>query len=144
MPLSRARKSTRREKQRRLRRSLARGSAAHAFLDERAFPLRDAPIKMSKVLLDFIDPYRDDRMSPSQLRRLVSVGIFAWNLALLPPESRGEVVDKASREFPSQRAEPFRQIVSELIERKQQYFPEVTRVILGHELIVTPEGPHLT
>jgi len=98
---------------------------------------------MSEVLLDFIDPYRDDSMSEFQLRVLIATGSLAWNTAMLPQESRGEILDGAVRDAISEGADEFRELLSEMIERKQRDFAHVTRFILGYQLTMTPEGPHL-
>ena len=100
-------------------------------------------VKMSEVLLDFIDPYRDDRMSEFQLRTLIAAGALAWNTAMLPQESRREILEGAVRDAISAGAEEFRELLSEMIERKQRYFARVTRFILSYQLTMTPEGPHL-
>ena len=144
MPLSRSRKSTRREKQRRLHRSLDRRLAAGGAL--RRLDVVQEPnsrIKMSELLLDFIDPYRDDTMSEFQLRTLLAAGILAWNAAMLPQESREKILDSAVHDAFSEGAEEFREILSEMIERKQRYFARITRFILSYQLTMTPEGLHL-
>ncbi len=98
---------------------------------------------MSEVLLDFIDPYRDDSMSEFQLRTLIATGSLAWNTAMLPQESRGEILDGAVRDAISEGADEFRELLFEMIERKQKYFARLTRFILSYQLTMTPEGPHL-
>ena len=98
---------------------------------------------MSEILIDFIDPYRDDTMSEFQLKTLIATGILAWNTAMLPQESRGEILDGAVRDAISEGAEEFREILSEMIERKQRYFAHVTSFLLGYHLTMTPDGPHL-
>jgi hypothetical protein len=98
---------------------------------------------MSEVLLDFIDPYRNDTMSEFQLRTLIATGALAWNTAMLAQQSRGEILNGAVRDAISEGAEEFREILSEMIERKQRYFAHVKRFVLGYQLTMTPDEPHL-
>ena len=144
MPLSRSRKSTRRQKQRRLYRSLDKRLAKDSPREGDVVQALDSRFKMSEVLLDFIDPYREDTMSQFELRNLIAAGTLAWNTAMLPPESRGKILDGAIHDAISEGAEEFREILSEMIERKRRYFARFTRFILNYQLTMTPDGPHLT
>lgn len=72
------------------------------------------------------------------------MGVVAWNAAVLPPESREAILDRAVNDAIPDGAEEFREVLSEMIERKQRYFGRFTRFILNYQLTMTPDGPHLT
>src|SRR4051812_46828121 len=44
--------------------------------------------KMSEVLEDFIEPYRDMADGENALRKLLTLALLAWNAALLPEDRR--------------------------------------------------------
>ena len=100
--------------------------------------------KMSEVLLDFIEPYREDAESEGDLRSLLTMGIGAWNTALLPKAEQEDVINRVVAEGPIDREDNFRRLANELIARKEKYFAHCRRFIFGYELTVTREGPHLT
>jgi hypothetical protein len=104
------------------------------------------PAKMSEVLLDFIEPYREwDCIEPErQLRCLITLGQAAWNAALLPVDKRDAMIRKVIDHGPSDGVEMFRQIVYKMIERKETYFSHIKRSVLGFDLRMTEAGPYLT
>jgi len=51
-------------------------------------------VKMSEVLLDFIEPYTEEAQSEDEFRSLITMGLVAWNTALLPEESHEQTLDR--------------------------------------------------
>ena len=94
-------------------------------------------VKMSEVLMAFIEPYIESASTEEAHRKLLMLAIMAWNAALLPEEDQQDMVDKAVEAIPAaswaMRAY-MRAIMSELIERKKTYFSEYTRMIIDFEL----------
>ena len=101
--------------------------------------------KMSKVLLDFVEPYTAAADSNEEVQRIVLVGLLAWNIALLPTELRQESLDTMiAKAIPPDAAADFQEIIDEMIERKVKYFAENRRFILAHHWTMTTKGPHLS
>jgi hypothetical protein len=96
--------------------------------------------KMSKVLLDFVEPYTAGSDSDEEFQRIVLVGILAWNIALLPAELRQESLAPV----PPDAAADFQEIIDEMIERKEKCFAKNRRFILAHHWTMTTKGPHLS
>ena len=101
-------------------------------------------IKMSEVLLDFIEPYTRRAHSEDEFRNVMRLGLVAWNTALLPKERQVETIERFIDEAVHDGADNFRQVVYEMIERKQRWFAQIKRLILKYHLTVTENGPHLS
>jgi len=120
----------------------------------RTFPLRpsfhfDAPggIKMSKVLQEFVEPFAAEVEGLEAYRRLLHLGQLAWNAALRGEPERGDMVSEVlSAGMPGAGEETLsfgRSIVESLIARKERYFADLHRPILGFDLRDTGDGWHL-
>src|SRR5947209_719339 len=77
-------------------------------------------IKMSEVLLDFIEPCTRRAHSEDEFRNVMRLGLVAWNTALLPKERQVETIERFIDEAVHDGADNFRQVVYEMIERKQR------------------------
>jgi hypothetical protein len=121
-----------------------RESRARRQRDQRTFgrvPIWiDAPVgfKMSDVLSDFVAPYGDCWDDADSYRRLLTLGIVAWNAALQPPDRRqamiNDVIDNGLRTEGRHTREMCYDIVQELIARKLTDFAEYRRPILNFHL----------
>ena len=104
-------------------------------------------VKMSEVLMAFVEPYIESANTEEAHRKLLMLAIVAWNAALLPEEDQQDIVDKAVKAIPAaswaMRAY-MKSFMSELIERKKTYFSEYTRMMLDFELTDMGEGYHLS
>ena len=129
---------------RRIHESFNRNRAARGSLPGTVIANPAGRSKMSEVLLDFIEPYREDAESEGDLRSLLSMGIGAWNVALLPKAEREDVINQVIAEGLMDEEDNFRRLANELIARKEKYFAHCPRFIFGYELTVGREGPHLT
>ena len=93
-------------------------------------------VKMSEVLIDFIEPYLEFADTLESYRKLVILGIMAWNASLLHKEEQQDMVDSIFHQFNQQMprvTEELRleEIVDTLIARKKAYFSEYTRAIIN-------------
>jgi hypothetical protein len=149
-----AKQSRMKSRNRRSRRSGGgRGLAGRAGADQ----------KMSAVLLDLIDPYKEAADTPAAMENLVIAGMTAWNAALLPENERDSVITELSDALTSggsplkrlrskirtaifgkpKEIVGFKQLVYELVERKLKYHAANRRFILDYELTQTEEDIHL-
>jgi hypothetical protein len=129
--------------------------------------------KMSEILLEFIEPYRERAPQVGGLDKLVTLGAFAWNMGLLPDPKRADVLKEFEATwFQNKRpsllgklgdlahqlmgvekgSEPkekppevtgFRQIVHELVERKLGRFGQIRRFIVSFDFKETEEDVNL-
>jgi len=129
---------------------------------------------MSAVLLEFIEPYRDESLDDAVVETLIPLGIIAWNVALLPPDKREESLNEfcakvfrrrwrtrlerigdwlrilvrrrrdAALEVEPPEVADFKQMAYELIERKLRYYPHNRRFIMDYRLTITEDDVHLS
>lgn len=103
-------------------------------------------VKMSEVLEDFVDPYIDDRLDKHGLEMLFSMGIMAWNIALMPEKIRVEMVKEAfSSIVPNSDADDIafgKHLIEQMIERKDKFFADNQRMIMNFELQYVSRGEY--
>ena len=99
--------------------------------------------KMSEVLMAFVEPYQKYATTRDTFERLIAVAAVAWNVALASPEARRSLLDETSKSIEQsagkEEAVVYRDLVNELIERKERYFANNKRLILGYE-VTTEKG----
>lgn len=103
-------------------------------------------VKMSEVLEDFVEPYIDDRLDKHGLEMLFSMGIMAWNIALMPAEKRVEMVNEAfSAIMPASDAadvEFGKDLIEQMVDRKDKFFADNQRMIMNFELQYVSRGEY--
>ena len=104
--------------------------------------------KMSDVLEEFIEPYSDTADTDDAYENLLTLGMLAWNAALLPVDRRQAMIDETleagfSTASRSDQALA-REIIETLIRRKLEHFAENQRAILSFKLSHTKDGLHLS
>lgn len=116
-----------------------------AFLPPKVKVVRDNPgvEKMSEVLWDFVDPYLDSAETEDALRKLLTLGMAAWNAAVAGPTKGEELIRDLEQTLPPEAREHFRVIIDPLIQRKLRYFSDNQRIILDFTLTMQPSGPYL-
>ena len=104
--------------------------------------------KMSDVLEDFIAPYGESVELGDPYRRLLGLGVLAWNAALLPKEQRDAMIDKlVSQGLPAgsdDHRTVFRSLVESMVERKLAHFATNRRAIISFDLRETGRDYYLT
>jgi hypothetical protein len=103
-------------------------------------------VKMSEVLEDFVEPYTDDTLNKHGLEMLFSMGILAWNIALVPKEKRSEMVNEAFLSImPNSDPDDIafgKDLVEQLIDRKEKLFADNQRMIMNFELQYVSRGEY--
>jgi len=110
-----------------------------------AIEFRESPdgVKMSGVILKLAEPllkkYGD---IDKRIRTIISLTIFEWNRLMLPEGEREKYQDKMMDSLlpPDENAETVGSLLylSDLIaERQKKYFPDIKKVIVDYELIVS-------
>jgi hypothetical protein len=102
-------------------------------------------VKMSEVLMEFIRPEWNTCANEEDMRKLLTLGMAAWNAALLPAAKRTASLDELAATLPNELRADFRLVIEPLIRRKEQLFPQIRRPMLSYELTWLPSGdPYLT
>ena len=106
---------------------------------------RESPdgVKMSEVILKLADPllkqYGDN---DKRIKTIISLTIFEWNRLMLPEGERekfqDEMIDTLSPEAGEAETVGSILYLSDLIaERQKKYFPDIKKIIVDYELLVS-------
>ena len=109
-------------------------TAQERFPNQELRPFQPGQEKMSDVLEEFLDPYIDDAENDDAYRKLIQFGVIAWNAALLEGDAQREAVEKMIEIAPASLRRDLRNILLEMIERKQRHFSDNLRTILDYQL----------
>jgi hypothetical protein len=105
-------------------------------------------VKMSEVLETFVEPYLDSAQNHRQREKLFGIAMVAWNLALMPQSDRPSLIDKMveagikSNDLLAQQGT--REIINEMIIRKQKFFASNKRCIIDFQLQDVGKQFHLS
>jgi hypothetical protein len=98
--------------------------------------------KMSAVFLDFLEPYWKNE---AQLRKLLIIGVIAWNAGCVTGEKKAALVEPTLALVPAEFREELKCMLDDMISRKETQFADDRRLILNYDLTMRPDGkPHLT
>lgn len=101
-------------------------------------------IKMSDVLEEFVEPYQQFAETEEAYRKLLTTAIVAWNVMLFPEKDRFSRLDELLDTLPEVVREDGRQIIKELMVRKERFFSQYRRMILDFEVKDTGNKWHLS
>ena len=137
--------SSRSEKQRRREHRKAKKQRRSASSSPDVAPLGDLILsnppgvpKMSEILEGFVAPEWAQARGEDDMRKILSIGIVAWNLALLPLSKRAAALEKILQQVPSAARANYRDVVETLVRRKDSQFPHIQRAILSFDLTCRP------
>lgn len=107
--------------------------------------------KISASLIELIDPYADEDLPLDTMRKLVGMGVVAWNIASTSNTLDDATVelDRFIRDTPAlgasvgTAADDFRVAVLALVRRKYLLFPQDKRLVASYELSRERSGLHL-
>lgn len=103
--------------------------------------------RMSDVLEDLVEPYREMAVDAESFRKLLSLGVAAWNAALLPEDRRwsmiDELIDAAMPAADERDRAGALAIIQSLVRRKLEHFAENRRMIYSFELTDRGDDFHL-
>jgi hypothetical protein len=118
--------------------------ASYPTLDFRSSPAMPAGVvKMSEVLEDFLDPYWDTWKTEEDLRKLVLVGVVAWNAAIVSGKPGESLIREVLNSVPPDLRSDLRMMLDDLILRKEKHFADNKRLILNYQVKSSPSGPSL-
>ena len=135
----------RRQGKRRAVQKAARGRATQKLPHQQVIvaPPSDG-VKMSEVLEEFVRPYSQVVETEDAYRKLLTLAMLAWNVTLVPEKERLSTLDSLVATLPEEVREEAREIIQDLIKRKESFFAQHRRAIIDFEVADTPEGWHLS
>jgi len=106
--------------------------------------------KMSEVLMEFIEPYKEYATTPEATRRLIIIAIIAWNAAIniYEESEKQDIITQLSEQVMGasgkEGKKDFLNFTRLLIERKKRYFAENNRYILDYQIVDSKDNYHLS
>jgi oligoendopeptidase F len=104
--------------------------------------------KMSDIMGRFIEPYADTVDNLRDFEALFSLAAIAWNIALMPDHKKKEKMDTLLAELfqdkDGETQEVTKEIITNLIARKQKYFSHVKRLIMDFKITGTKKKYHIS
>lgn len=139
------------KRRRKLERRLRRKKDVRRRLERQARKRLGGPVipvehevKASALLLALIEPYLELATTETIFRRLVTLAATAWNLSLIPEEQRQVVIEEVLSEMEeAETREDMREIIEDLIRRKERYFGEYTWIVVGFDVVEEEDEFHL-
>jgi hypothetical protein len=122
--------------------------ATGGFENTKVVTTQPGELKMSDALDKLVEPYA--RIAPQTLaarKKLLTLGMAAWNMALLPHEKQVEFLDDAMTAIPAtdqQARDDMRLLLKELAARKRKLFPDVWRYLVSFTLEDDGDQWHLS
>ena len=118
-----------------------RRNQSSAFRDADVRMMPAGAQKMSQVILEFAGPLLDQAEGDAESRNAVALAVFAWNASLMPEDRRKDLVEEYTSDFARAGGDiaAIREVFSELIQRKEQVYADVQRLILDYR-VRGPEG----
>jgi hypothetical protein len=99
--------------------------------------------KMSEVLLEFVEPYLQHGRTEEAVNKLLTVALVAWNAALVTGSQRDKLIQDTLQAVPAEVRPVMKNIIEEMMRRKETHFANNRRMIINYQLTMTPSGPHL-
>jgi len=147
MPKSKSKRRHKRHQKPKRLEGLKRKLAQGPFRGQKTVIAPSGQVRMSDVLADFVEPYRQSADTEEAYRKLLTLAVMAWNTALLPEKAQHAMVDRVLDEglptAPPELKTGLKEIVHRLMARKKVYFSENKRTIIDFELTDTGRGYHL-
>lgn len=138
------RKKQKQERFERLKRKLEHGP----FRPDKLIIEPKGQVKMSKVLADFVEPYKKFADTEEAYRKLLTLAIIVWNASFLSEKDQQDkiqsVLDKGMPTGIEELKASLKEIVYALLVRKKMYFSKYTRRIIDFELTDTGKEYRIT
>jgi len=101
-------------------------------------------VKMSEVLIKYLEPYTEGLEGEEQWNQLLRFGIIAWNAALLPPNDLKESLPRIIEALPVAERTQLVGLLDQMVQRKQRFYAHDTRFILDFDFTMRKDGPFLS
>ena len=98
---------------------------------------------MSAALIDFMEIDSQVWPDEEQLRKVILLGMVAWNAAIASGASREDLIQSTTATLPPEVRAEARVHLKTLIQRKESLFPDNKRLMLDYRLTMQPSGPYI-
>ena len=115
---------------------------------QREIPTPDGEAKMSAVVLQLAEPLlKQHGKTPQRAEALIMLTIAGWNKSMFPPDKQPliekDLIDSfVPRDGNAEDVGVAVQIMDLVLERRQQLFPDLRKIIVDYECSIS--GGHLT
>jgi len=101
--------------------------------------------KMSEVLEEFVRPFLEESgyETVDQQRKVFDLAVLTWNISLFPEDQQDQELNEVVKQAPADIQLPLRRLLNRMIARKNAYFSQNRRAIMGFELTDTGDDFHL-
>jgi hypothetical protein len=100
-------------------------------------------VSMSAVLIDFMEIDSQEWPDEEQLRKVILLGMVAWNAAVASGAARDDMIQSTIATLPPDVRAEARVHLNMLIQRKESLFPGNKRLMLDYKLTMEPSGPYI-
>lgn len=100
--------------------------------------------KISDVVLRFVEPYTHDLESKGEWKSLIELAFIAWNVSLLPPEERKDLLNESFEESNLSLTEGTKEVIDQMILRKEKFFSDYGQLLAAYDLTMINGYPNLT
>ncbi len=101
--------------------------------------------KVSERILELVQPYQIGVSTEESLRKLMETAVIAWNIALEPAERHSAAIEELISGLhisDAQVIQDGRRILTALVRRKLDLFPDDRRLVLNDHVDITANGFH--
>jgi uncharacterized membrane protein YheB (UPF0754 family) len=101
--------------------------------------------KMSEVFLEFAEPLLDKCEDEKSFHNALQICAIAWNSSFLSLEERNKLMDESFKKYikDNNEREIAREILSNMLERKEKKFPDIKRMIMDFQISYRDGQQHL-
>jgi hypothetical protein len=100
-------------------------------------------VSMSAILIDFMEIDSQEWPDEEQLRKVILLGMVAWNAAVASGAARDEMTQSTIATLPPDVRAEARVHLNMLIQRKETLFADNHRLMLDYKLTMGPSGPYI-
>jgi len=116
------------------------GTSRNQFAQKVMFDTSN-PQKMSDIIFHYAEPLLEDARTDEDEEKAVVMAITLWNMTIAPEDERQKMID--SMAFKGNDSAMFSKTLAYFLERKQELYPDVNRMILDYDCVQTLDGLHL-
>jgi hypothetical protein len=141
--MAQKRKDRQKQKKRKARREKIARMQRHTHGGEVLVVPHGGLVSMSAVLIDFMEINSQEWPDEEQLRKVILLGMVAWNAAIALGASREDLIQSTVATLPPEIRAEARVHLNALIKRKESLFPDNKRLMLDYKLTMGQSGPYI-
>jgi hypothetical protein len=99
------------------------------------------PQKMSDIIFHYAEPLLEEARTDEDEEKAIVLAITLWNMTIAQEDERQKMIDSLA--FKGKDSAMFSKTLAYFLERKQELYPDVNRMILDYDCVQTPDGLYL-